>query len=118
MVDEICEAEGIPRSFLAKIFQTLVKGGLVQSHRGAGGGFALARPPAQVNLLHVFNCVQGAFALQKCVTDDPECVVSHDRLRSCVLCGVFNEAQAKVNEVFSHTTLADLVRLAPQPVAA
>lgn len=120
MIDEISDRESIPKSFLAKIFQTLAKGDVVHSQRGAGGGFALARPATEVNLLQVFNCVQGAFALQKCVGDDPECVVSHDRLRSCVLCSVFNEAQARVNEVFSRTTLADLLRLTarPQPVAA
>jgi Rrf2 family protein len=118
MIDEICDAENIPKSFLAKIFQTLAKAGIVRSHRGASGGFALARPPAEINLLQVFTVVQGAFVLQKCVTEDPECVVSHERLRSCVLCAVFNEAQTKVNEVFSRTTLADLLRALPEPVTA
>ena len=45
MIDEISEAEGVPKSFLAKIFQSLAKGSFVRSHRGAGGGFSLAGPP-------------------------------------------------------------------------
>jgi Rrf2 family protein len=110
MIDEISEAEKIPKSFLAKIFQLLAKGGLVSSHRGAGGGFGLARPPTEINLLQVLNCVESAFALQKCVSDDPECVVSHDRLRSCALCAVYTEAQNRVNEVFARTTLLDLLQ--------
>jgi Rrf2 family protein len=109
MIDEISEAEKIPKAFLAKIFQLLAKGGLVLSHRGAGGGFGLARPANEINLLQVMNCVESAFALQKCVTDDPECVVSHDRLRNCALCGVYTEAQNRVNEVFARTTLLDLL---------
>jgi Rrf2 family protein len=118
MIEEISEAERIPNSFLAKIFQSLAKGGLVVSHRGAGGGFSLARAPHTINLLHILNCVEGEFALQKCVSDSPECVVEESRLGSCVLCGVFAEAQNRVNEVFARTTLADLLKRAPAlPVA-
>ena len=110
MIDEISEAERIPKSFLAKIFQSLVKGGFVRSHRGAGGGFGLAKPATQISLLQILHCVEGAFALQKCASDEPECVVSHERLTSCTLCAIFNEAQSRVNELFSRTSLQDLLR--------
>lgn len=122
MIDEISEFERIPKSFLAKIFQSLVKGGLVHSHRGAGGGFSLARSPSEITLLQIFQCAEGSFALQKCVADDPECVVSHDRLNSCTLCAIFTEAQSRVNDLFSHTTLQDLLKprypiIQPMPIA-
>ena len=118
MIDEISEAERIPKSFLAKIFQVLAKGKLVMSYRGAGGGFSLARTPAEINLLQILNCVEHEFALQKCVTEDPVCVVATERLGSCVLCGVFGEAQRRVNEIFAGTTLADLAkRPVPMPVS-
>jgi Rrf2 family transcriptional regulator, iron-sulfur cluster assembly transcription factor len=110
VVEEISDAEKIPGSFLAKIFQVLAKGKLVISHRGPSGGFSLARSPAEISLLQVLNCVEHAFALQKCVTEEPSCVVSTERLGSCVLCGVFAEAQRRVNEVFASTTLADLTK--------
>ena len=110
MIDEISEAEKIPKSFLAKIFQSLAKGGFVLSHRGAKGGFSLAKPSNEINLLQILHCIESAFALQKCVAVDPECVVSHDRLDTCVLCGVFAEAQNKVNEVLVRTTLRELLR--------
>jgi Rrf2 family iron-sulfur cluster assembly transcriptional regulator len=118
MIDEISEKERIPKSFLAKIFQSLAKGGFVRSHRGAGGGFTLARQPGEINLLQIMNCVEGAFALQKCVSDEPECVVSDDRLGSCTLCGVFSEAQSRVNEVFARTSLQDLLRSKPVATAS
>jgi Rrf2 family protein len=114
MIDEISEAEGVPKSFLAKIFQSLAKGGFVRSNRGAGGGFSLAKPANKITLLQILQCVEGAFALQKCVTDDPECVVSTTRMSSCTLCGVFAEAQNRVNEVFARTTLTDLLHPKPQ----
>ena len=109
MIDEISEAERIPKSFLAKIFQSLAKAGFVESHRGAHGGFSLARPAAEINLLQILNCVEREFALQKCVGEEPACVVAPERLGSCVLCGVFAEAQLRVNEIFARTTLADLI---------
>jgi Rrf2 family protein len=109
MVEEISDAEKVPGSFLAKIFQVLARGKLVVSHRGAGGGFSLARPATEISLLQILNCVEREFALQKCVTEEPSCVVSTERLGSCVLCGVFAEAQRRVNEVFADTTLADLI---------
>ena len=114
MIDEISEAEGVPKSFLAKIFQSLAKGGFVRSHRGAGGGFSLAKSAGEITLLQVLQCVEGVFALQKCVSDEPECVVSTTRMSSCTLCAVFTEAQNRVNEVFARTTLADLLQPKPQ----
>jgi Rrf2 family protein len=116
MIDEVSEAEGVPKSFLAKIFQSLAKSGLVTSHRGAGGGFSLAKPAGEITLLQVLQCVEGVFALQKCVSEDPKCVVSTARMSNCTLCAVFTEAQNRVNEVFARTTLADLLH--PKPQAA
>jgi len=111
MIDEISEQEGIPKSFLAKIFQSLAKGGFVKSHRGAGGGFSLAKGPYEISLLQVLNCVEKAFALQRCVTAAPKCVVAHRSRESCALCAIFGEAQNRVNEVFTRTTLQDLLKL-------
>ncbi len=109
MVDEISDAEGVPKSFLAKIFQSLAKAGLVQSVRGAHGGFRLAKPPAAITVLQVIDSVESGFALAKCVTNKPECVMDEKRLGNCALCGIFGEAQNRVNEVLSRTTLADLL---------
>lgn len=115
MIDEISDSERIPKSFIAKIFQSLARAGLVTSHRGAGGGFSLAKIPAKINLLEIFQSVEGDFALQKCVTSEPECVVSHERLKACSLCAVFSEAQRRVNEVFTRTTLEALLNPQPAP---
>ena len=116
MVDEVSDHEDIPKSFLAKIFQTLSKGGFVNSHRGAGGGFSLAKAPEDISLLQVLNCVERAFALQRCVAEEPSCVVPHRHLGSCALCAIFSEAQNRVNEVFARTSLADLLKPKTSPL--
>ena len=114
MIDEISESENIPKSFLAKILQSLSKGGFVRSVRGARGGFRLAKPPADITVLQILQCVENGFALQKCVANHPECVVAERRMSGCALCGIFGEAQDRVNEVFSRTTLAQLLKQQPK----
>ncbi|MCX7886779.1 MAG: Rrf2 family transcriptional regulator [Verrucomicrobiae bacterium] len=114
MVDEISASEKIPKSFLAKIFQSLVKAGLVQSVRGAKGGFRLAKPPSKITVLEILNCVEDGFALQKCVTDRPKCVVAERRVSGCALCQISGEAQHRLNEVLSRTTLEQLLKTQPE----
>ncbi|MFH1336854.1 MAG: Rrf2 family transcriptional regulator, partial [Candidatus Zixiibacteriota bacterium] len=46
-LSEVAEAEDLPEKFLAKIFQSLTRSGLIISHRGARGGFSLARSADQ-----------------------------------------------------------------------
>ena len=46
-LSEISEAKKIPEKFLAKIFQSLSRSGIVRSHRGVRGGFTLRKDPAE-----------------------------------------------------------------------
>ncbi|MBM3845749.1 MAG: Rrf2 family transcriptional regulator [Verrucomicrobia bacterium] len=106
MLDDISKEEQISPSFLGKIFQSLSKAGLVRSARGTGGGFSLARSPDLITLLNVFEAVEGPMALQRCQAPTPSC----ERMDSCALCGVFEQAQDRVKEVFGMTTIADLAQ--------
>jgi Rrf2 family protein len=105
MIEEISEHEGVPRSFLAKIFQALHKADIVISQRGMGGGFKLARPPAQITLLQIIESVEGRIAFQRCLEDPVGC----PKARTCVISKVLARAQNEMKAVFSATTLADLV---------
>lgn len=106
MLDEVSQQEGIPRSFLAKIFQTLSKAGLVRSIRGTGGGFSLARSPEAITVLEVIEAVEGKIAFQRCLLDANSC----EHSGGCALCGLFEQAQDRVKEVFGKTTLAELLK--------
>lgn len=106
MIDEVSREEEIPKSFAAKIFQSLVRAGLVRSNRGTGGGFTLARDPEQVTVLDVIEAIEGKIAFQRCLTEPTQC----NHQGGCALCGLFEQAQDRVKEVFSRTTLADLAR--------
>ena len=107
MIDEVSREEKIPRSFAAKIFQSLAKSGLVKSNRGTGGGFTLLKEPGDITVLDVIEAIEGKIALQRCLgEDEPKC----EHFGGCALCGLFEQAQDRVKEVFSRTTLADLMK--------
>ncbi len=106
MIDAVSRDEDIPKSFLAKIFQDLARAGILRSQRGAGGGFSLARPADGITILEVIEAIDGKIALQRCLGDAPEC----EKRDGCALCFLFEEAQDRLKEVFSRTTLAELER--------
>ena len=106
MIDEVSREEQIPRSFLAKIFQSLARAGLVRSNRGTGGGFALAKPPGEITTLDIIEAIEGRIAFQRCLEAPADCPHSG----GCPLCGLFSQAQTQVRDVFARTTLADLMK--------
>jgi len=59
LISEISKVQDIPKSYLAKIMQHLVKVGLVNSRRGAKGGFFLARPADRITLRQTIEAVEG-----------------------------------------------------------
>jgi Rrf2 family iron-sulfur cluster assembly transcriptional regulator len=106
MVEEICKAESIPKSFLAKIFQNLTRAGLIRSQRGIHGGFKLARKPDKISVLEILEAVEGKIAFQRCLEEPAGC----HKQDACSLCDIFTEAQDRVKDIFQNTSLADLTR--------
>lgn len=106
MIEEVARKENIPRSFLAKIFQQLVRAGLIRSYRGASGGFALLKSSDAITVLEIIEAIEGKLAFQRCGLDE---VDKCERVGGCALCGLYEQAQDRVKEVFARTTLADLL---------
>lgn len=73
LLDELCEGTDLPRHFVAKIFQDLVRKGLLTSAKGRGGGFALASPPNQITLYDIVGHVDGVESLDACVVGMAKC---------------------------------------------
>lgn len=59
----ISERQGMPTRYLEQIFQRLRRAGLVVSKRGPGGGYTLARPPAEIDLRQILEAVEGPLTL-------------------------------------------------------
>ena len=107
---EVSAAQDVPESFLAKIFQNLVHAGLVVSHRGARGGFALARPASQITLADVIEAVDGPVALNACLSEPGNC----ERVEECSLHEIWVKAQAAMMDVLGEATLDNVTRAARQ----
>ena len=105
-VHEISDDYKIPRSFLAKILQKLVKAKIVRSYRGVKGGFSLARVPKEVSMLDVLEAIEGKMSLNLCVPDKKHCSFS----RNCPTHFVWVNVQNKIVEVLKRTTFDDLAK--------
>jgi len=75
-VGEIAKQMQIPKSFLAKILQRLVREGIVESIRGMKGGFRLLKQASDITLLEVFVAMQGVAPVNSCAIDKRRCRMS------------------------------------------
>ncbi len=104
LVSDIAAGEGLPESYLAKIFQELAKQGIVRSHRGAKGGFSLARPANQITLREVIEAIDGPIGLCRCLIPWEGC----ERKSTCALYPILARAQERLLDVFDSVTLHEL----------
>jgi len=103
-VGEIALAMHIPKSFLAKILQRLVRHEIVQSIRGVKGGFRLARKPTEINLLSVMEAIQGIAGINICAVDSKRCKMSS----TCAVHPVWVEIRKEVEQRLKKETIARL----------
>jgi len=111
----IAEAEGLPLAYMERIVALLKKSGLVESTRGAHGGYRLARPPEDIRMDEAVLALEGAVAPMECFVDDrPETggkvlCSHHDTGDLCATKLLWMRVQGGVVEALQRTTLAELV---------
>jgi Rrf2 family protein len=103
-ITEIAKQQGVPRKFLEKIIQDLIRKGLIKSRRGSCGGYMLARSPDAISFYDVIEAIEGPVAVNACLDQHLGC----DQLPRCTMVGVWSEVQRRVIEVFTSTKIADL----------
>ena len=120
----VAEAEMLPLSYLEHLVAKLRQAGLVTSVRGAHGGYRLARPAAEIEMLDVVQALEGPIAPMECFHDEPEgrvlCSHESDGDRACATKLLWTRVQNGVTKALAGTTLAELVEFSaphPQPTA-
>jgi Rrf2 family transcriptional regulator, cysteine metabolism repressor len=114
----IAEAEGLPLAYLERIVALLKRAGLVESTRGAHGGYRLAREPADVHMDEVILALEGVVAPMSCFVDDRDegggVLCSHvaDDLGGCATRLLWMRVQGGVMEKLHQTSLSELVAFA------
>ncbi|UOO38213.1 Rrf2 family transcriptional regulator [Oscillospiraceae bacterium CM] len=71
------ESACIPLRFLLKLLRKLTVAGILRSCRGVGGGYILAKPPAEISLFDVITAIDGPINLNKCLYDPALCTAAH-----------------------------------------
>jgi Rrf2 family protein len=121
-IQTISDRQNIPKKFLEQILNDLKTLGVVESKRGAGGGYRLALPPEDITLASVIRHVTGALAPVSCVSDRfyERCTCPDEA--TCPIREVMKEAREAVVGIMERVTLADLCersrRLEQNPAGA
>lgn len=102
--DRIANAICVPRRYLHKVLQDLVKAGLVRSKSGPGGGYRLGGIPENTSILDIVNAVGSIERIRAC----PLGLDSHTSL--CPLHQELDEAYAAMEKAFSRVTVAQVNR--------
>ena len=111
----IAEAEGLPLAYLERIVALLKKAGLVESTRGAHGGYRLARPADQIRMDEAVLALEGAVTPMSCFVDDRPgagrgvLCSHHDDAELCATKLLWMRVQGGVIDALQRTTLAELV---------
>ena len=110
--ETLASRQDIPLEFLESVLLDLKHAGIVQSQRGASGGFRLARPPAEISLADVIRAVDGPIADVR--GDRPERIEYRGAAQH--LQHVWIAVRASLREILEGTSLDDLVagRLSPE----
>ena len=100
---EIAAALWLSQAHLSKVLQRLTKAGIVESVRGPGGGYELARPAREISLKDIYEAVEGPLDASSCPFDIPAC-----RSGSCVLGGEFVRKGKELVKHLADTPLSSL----------
>jgi Rrf2 family protein len=107
ILKSISEEEEISIRYLEQIIIPLKLNKIVRSIRGAGGGYALSRPPDQIKLSEVLRILEGTCCLVECIEDENYC----GRRPSCATFDVWKGATELLKNYFGNITLQDLVEI-------
>ncbi len=103
---EIARAEEISEKYLSQIIIPLKARGLVNTFRGAHGGYILSRPASQIKLLDIIETLEGDLSLVDCVKKPDIC----ERASECVTRDVWNEMSGLLLDFLDQYTLEDLIK--------
>ena len=106
-VRDIAERTGLPQPYLEQILLALKGAGLVQSKRGVGGGYVLARPPAEITLGQIVSAVDGPIVAGD--FGEPHQNGACDHEGQCVLLGVWADVGRAMRTYLDSYTLAQMV---------
>jgi Rrf2 family protein len=105
----IAKESSVPYAYLEQLIVPLRRAGLVESKRGAQGGYVLSRPPDNMRVGEVYRVMEGPVAPMECVSEDPAdqtCPL----IEGCETRPVWLKMRDSMVDVLDSMTLADLIK--------
>jgi len=102
---QIATEQGLSQKYLESLLVALKGAGLVVSVRGKHGGYALARPPAEISLLDVLTPLEESLSIVHCTESKDGC----NKAAVCVTRDVWMEIKEATDRILSRTTLEKLL---------
>jgi Rrf2 family protein len=106
---DIADAYGIPPQLLAKILQRLTKVGLLSSHAGMNGGYALSRAAEEITAFDVIRAIDGPLFITSCETGPKGC----DLTDTCTVREPLRKVNESISEVLKAIRVSDLCEAEP-----
>ncbi len=104
---DLADQADVPSNYLSKILLSLRNEGIVETTRGTGGGYRLARPPEDVRLLEIVELFEGSQSEKMCLLDArSNCSPEHP----CTAHLAWEKVQGAYLDFLNSTTLADIAR--------
>ncbi|MCX5839735.1 MAG: Rrf2 family transcriptional regulator [Deltaproteobacteria bacterium] len=105
LLKDIAERQGISEKYLWQLINPLKTTGLVNSLRGAHGGYILGKAPDAISLKEILQVLEGPLCLVDCVDNPSLC----ERADSCISRDIWGEASKNMQQTLEDTTLAAMV---------
>lgn len=106
-IEDICRAYEMPKKYLEQLLLVLRQHRVIRARRGVGGGYALARPAAEVSVAEIIRLMDGALAPTESVS---QYFFSHTPLeKEPKIIGVFRDIRDYIARKLETLTLAELL---------
>ena len=105
-IGAIAERQDVSANYLEQVFALLRKGGLVNSIKGAQGGYVLADKPSNITVGKILRVLEGDLAI---VVDDNNTAMTNNQMEYCLKNAVWEKMNASINQLADSITLEDLM---------
>jgi Rrf2 family protein len=113
-LSEVADGDGLPLAYLEHLVARLRKAGLVESRRGARGGYLLARPAEEITMAEVVEALEGSLAPMECITEGADgtlsCTRESDPEHVCPAKLLWTRVRWSIVQTLQSTKLSDLIQ--------
>jgi len=102
---DISKRQGITEKYLWHLINPLKSAGLIESIRGAHGGYILAKPLVAISIREIVRSLEGPLSLVDCVEKPGSC----SKAQSCVARELWKDVADKISQTLEAVTLKDIV---------